>query len=124
MGILRTILAITVVFAHSPWNDGLIFVGARNAVQLFYIISGFLICHIINSNPVYQDPLKFYLNRALRIYPPIYYAVALLTLAAFLVIANQKFFGIYRDAPGTANALLCLLEYLASRAGLGDVCRG
>lgn len=38
MGVLRFILAISVVFAHTY---GFLFVGGRLAVQLFYMISGF-----------------------------------------------------------------------------------
>jgi peptidoglycan/LPS O-acetylase OafA/YrhL len=44
MGMLRTIFAISVVFVHSY---GHVFVGGRNAVQLFYIISGFLISYVL-----------------------------------------------------------------------------
>ena len=46
MGMLRTIFAITVILAHS-WPERIVFVGGRNAVQCFYIISGFLI--LINA---------------------------------------------------------------------------
>lgn len=104
MGFLRTFLAITVVFAHSPWNDGLIFVGGQNAVQLFYIISGFLIAHIIRTNPAYGDPSRFYLNRALRLYP-IYFVVAIITLGARL-LTSPKFFDFYHDIPIAAAAML------------------
>ena len=104
MGFLRTILAITVVFAHSPWHGAFVFVGGRNAVQLFYIISGFLISYVINTNTTYRDPWKFYLNRALRIYP-IYYVVALLSLLA-VPIWNHKLIDIYRNVPATADVLL------------------
>ena len=39
MGALRTIFAITVLFAHSLGN---FFIGGSHSVQLFYMISGFL----------------------------------------------------------------------------------
>ena len=79
MGTLRTILALSVVFNHCSWHDGFVFVGGRNAVQLFYMISGFLISHVLTHNPAYRNPFKFYANRALRLYP-IYYAVAVMAL--------------------------------------------
>ncbi|TFW33246.1 acyltransferase family protein [Massilia horti] len=104
MGFLRTFLAITVVFAHSPWNGGLMFVGGQNAVQLFYIVSGFLIAHVIRTNPVYGDPFKFYLNRALRLYP-IYLVVAVITLGA-RVLTSPKFFEFYHDIPTAAATML------------------
>ncbi len=47
MGFLRTLLALSVVLDHlgGSYTDNL--VGGRPAVQLFYVISGFLIvvCH-------------------------------------------------------------------------------
>jgi peptidoglycan/LPS O-acetylase OafA/YrhL len=104
MGSLRTLFAIAVVFAHSPWNDGNSFVGGQNAVQLFYMISGFLISYIIATNPAYRTPARFYLNRALRIYP-IYYVVAILTVIARLV-GDPKFFDFYEKIPPAATALL------------------
>jgi peptidoglycan/LPS O-acetylase OafA/YrhL len=104
MGFLRTILAITVVFAHSPWHGGFVFVGGRNAVQLFYIISGFLISYVINTNATYRNPWKFYINRALRIYP-IYYVVALISLLV-VPLWNHKLIDIYRNIPATADVFL------------------
>lgn len=104
MGLLRTILAIAVVFAHLPWGGGYVFVGGLHAVQLFFFISGFLIAHVIATNETYRDPLKFYLNRILRLYP-IYYTVALLSLVSAILI-NQKFFDLYRNIPFSADALL------------------
>jgi len=106
MGLIRVLLAFSVVFAHSSWNNGLVFVGGRNAVQLFYIISGFLIAHVLRTNPVYRDPMRFYANRALRIYP-IYYAVALLSLAPAL-LTHSTFADFFQHAGGLAASLLGL----------------
>ena len=44
MGTLRFLLAITVLLSHTY---GHIFTGGRLAVQMFYIISGFLISYIL-----------------------------------------------------------------------------
>ncbi len=104
MGMIRTLLAITVVCAHSPcWCDSYL-VGGRNAVQLFYIISGFLIAHVLQTNKSYVDPMKFYANRVLRIYP-IYLAVAVLSLLIYRG-GYHYFFEIYREIPASADALL------------------
>ena len=107
MGSLRTLFAIAVVFAHSY---GYVFVGGRNAVQLFYMISGFLISYVIVERKAYSSIKSFYINRYLRLYP-IYITVATLTLIAFLIAAfvlnkNVEFFSIYYNAPFLANALL------------------
>ena len=106
MGTLRTLFAITVVFAHSY---GFVFVGGKNAVQLFYMISGFLISYVLVERKVYKSTRSFYINRYLRIYP-IYFVVALLSLATFVFASaigkEVDFFKVYRDAPFAANILL------------------
>jgi len=107
LGTLRTLFAITVVFAHS---FGDIFVGGRNAVQLFYIISGFLISYVLVERRTYSNIVSFYINRYLRLYP-IYFIVAVITLLAFTITnfylgKNLPFFKVYQNAPFTANALL------------------
>ena len=66
MGTLRTLLAIAVVLVHSY---GFVMVGGRNAVQLFYMISGFLISYVLVERKVYKDTISFYINRYLRLYP-------------------------------------------------------
>ena len=81
MGILRTFLAITVVLSHSY---GHIFVGGRLAVQLFYIISGFLISYILIEAETYNSVRKFYWNRILRLFPA-YYFISVLTFFVFLI---------------------------------------
>lgn len=73
MGTLRSLFALAVVFSHAGLGQW--FVGARNAVQLFYISSGFLISYVLHHSPAYQNPGVFYRGRALRLYP-VYYAVA------------------------------------------------
>lgn len=102
MGYLRALLAITVIVGHS--HCGAVFVGGRYAVQMFYIISGFLIAHVIRCNPAYCNPIKFYINRALRIYP-IYYCVALITIAYILTL-DSAIFAIYEKLPLAAKTLL------------------
>ena len=80
MGSVRTLLAIAVVFAHSY---GFIFVGGRLAVQLFYVISGFLISYILVEARTYRTVSSFYANRFLRLFP-IYWFVAISTIIAVL----------------------------------------
>lgn len=81
MGILRLLLAITVVIAHSTPIFNLNLLGGQLAVQTFYIISGFYMALILNekyvgSNGSYK---LFISNRLLRLYP-IYWVVLLLTI--------------------------------------------
>lgn len=102
MGILRFILAITVVIAHSSSIFGFSFVGGQIAVQAFYIISGFYMTLILNEKYVgINGSYKLFIsNRFLRLYP-IYWTVLFLTIASSFAISmysngnNLGIFSIY-----------------------------
>ena len=81
MGLIRFILASSVVFAHTY---GYVFVGSKLAVELFYIISGYLISFVIVESKTYSTLSSFYINRMLRIYP-LYWMVSFLTLCFWLL---------------------------------------
>jgi peptidoglycan/LPS O-acetylase OafA/YrhL len=106
MGLLRTLFALSVVLDHSPFNDGNMLVGGRLAVQLFYVISGFLISYILTANDTYRSTTKFYQNRFLRLFPT-YGAVAVIALVVNMV-ANHGFFEIYDKIPPAADLFLIL----------------
>lgn len=94
MGTLRALLAIAIVFNHSGGIAGYRLMNGQLAVQEFYIISGFLITHILLTK--YDSLWLFYSNRALRIFIP-YWVVLGVTL---LVCALVPTFGVY---PGPIN---------------------
>ena len=104
MGILRFILAITVVIAHSSSVFGFSFVGGQIAVQAFYIISGFYMTLILNEKYVgiNRSYKLFISNRFLRLYP-IYWTVLFLKIASSLAISistngiNLGKFAIYTE---------------------------
>lgn len=107
MGMLRTLFAIAVVFAHTY---GFVLVGGTHAVRLFYMISGFLISYVLVEKKAYPTIGNFYRNRYLRLYP-VYFVVAMLTfllfsLATFCMGKHMEFFGVYGSAPWAAKALL------------------
>jgi peptidoglycan/LPS O-acetylase OafA/YrhL len=79
MGILRYLLALSVVIAHSTDVFGFTLVGGYMAVQIFFIISGFYMAMVLNEKYKSDDYYLFISNRALRIYP-IYWVVLGLTL--------------------------------------------
>ncbi|WP_086063495.1 acyltransferase family protein [Bordetella genomosp. 8] len=106
MGLLRTLFALSVVLDHSPFNDGNMLVGGRLAVQLFYVISGFLISYILTTNKAYDSTARFYENRLLRLFPT-YFAVAVVALA-LNVVANPEFLDVYRRSPNSADLFLVL----------------
>jgi peptidoglycan/LPS O-acetylase OafA/YrhL len=110
MGLLRTLYALTVVLYHS-WPTSFVFVGGENAVQCFYIISGFLISYILVERKSYPSLKAFYINRYLRLYP-IYLFVASLTLIVLLGAHRGSFTEVYRTAPVGALVLLVLSNLL------------
>ena len=78
--------------------------------SLFYIISGFLISYILNNDKNYDNPIRFYVNRILRLYP-VYYVVAVLSLCAYAFI-RPNFFNLYQNIPFDAKALLVAANLL------------
>lgn len=99
MGIIRFILAFYVVqfhanskihvFGHLPSIDG------REAVQIFYLISGFYMSLILNRKYTGDGSVRiFYSNRFLRLWPP--YLVVSLIIAVWFVIAGEvRLFGLW-----------------------------
>ncbi len=79
MGIIRTLLAVCVIVAHSGPLLGYNSVGGKVAVQCFFIISGFYMAMILKEK--YQAKENAYWlfisNRFLRIFP-LYWAVLLI----------------------------------------------
>lgn len=107
MGFLRTLLALSVVLDHLGGGYADQLVGGRLAVQLFYVISGFLISYVLTATDHYQGAVgKFYANRFLRLFP-IYLAVAAMTLLAHIV-SGGAFFRIYDALPFSAELFLVL----------------
>jgi peptidoglycan/LPS O-acetylase OafA/YrhL len=98
MGTFRTLLALAVVVTHIPL--GIALVGGRNAVQAFYMISGFLISYVITNTPAYANPVKFLENRVLRLFP-VYYAVLGVSLIASIL--NPKFWENVNSMPAFAK---------------------
>jgi peptidoglycan/LPS O-acetylase OafA/YrhL len=103
MGTLRTLLAITVVLAHVTGGDA--FVGAKNAVQMFYVMSGFLMSYVLTESRTYATTRDFYINRYLRLYP-IYFVVGVLAIGAQLAAQQAQLRDVYRDAPASASLFL------------------
>ncbi|MEA3044277.1 MAG: hypothetical protein QOH47_2115 [Sphingomonadales bacterium] len=101
VGFVRLLLAVTVVLEHAAVKNAL--VGGALAVQLFFVLSGYLISHVLLTKDGYARPSRFYLNRALRIFPA-YWAVALLMLGMRL-FEGQRLAEFAALPPGTQAAL-------------------
>jgi len=89
MGILRIYLALCVVLGHSglvlPWLHN-----GKEAVQIFYLISGFYMAHIANK---YGSALEFYFSRFFRIYTPYYFILILIISISVLSGLFLNFWG-------------------------------
>lgn len=94
---LRFVAALMVVLAHA-WQMvpivggggslvGPSFPGGAAGVDLFFVISGFIMVYITSQRPV--GPGQFMLDRAARIAPP-YWLITLL-MAAVLIVAPSAF---------------------------------
>jgi len=69
MGIIRTLLAISVLITHSQPIFEIFLLNGDLAVTLFFIISGFLIS-LAFEKKYKRNLAAFYINRVLRVYPP------------------------------------------------------
>ncbi len=108
MGTLRILLAISVLLTHCY---GFVFVGGQNAVRMFYMVSGFLISHVLLASKSYSTVSAFYINRYLRLYP-VYCYVAALSLVylvvAYLAGINDVITDVFLQAPLSAKLLIVL----------------
>lgn len=87
MGLLRLLLALSVVAVHCGSILHMKFVGGQIAVQSFYIISGFYMSLILNEKYVgggVKSYRLFITNRLLRLYP-IYWLILIATVVYCLV---------------------------------------
>lgn len=100
MGLLRVLLALSVVIGHTAPFLGMTMVGGKLAVQGFFIVSGFYMSLILNEKYPADGAgtWLFYSNRFLRIYP-MYWAVLAIALAQFVGIFAVEYF-----APGFFRA--------------------
>lgn len=115
MGILRCYLALCVVAAHASAGIAPWMLGSTEAVQIFFIISGFYMQLVLARK--YTGVVQFYESRALRIYVPYF-------LTLFLVIAVSVASGIiggkwlalqaYAGQPFSANDPVAFLLAAAS----------
>jgi peptidoglycan/LPS O-acetylase OafA/YrhL len=87
MGTLRLILALAVVIAHSGGIFGFHVFSGVYAVQVFYLISGFLIAFILSERYGTDKYWLFYSNRALRIFLPYYFVWGATLLLSVIVLA-------------------------------------
>lgn len=115
MGLVRFLLAVTVVINHTGPLYGLVFTDAYMAIKVFFIISGFYMALILSEK--YTGPGRcrlFYTNRFLRLFP-LYWVVLLLSFGVSLLFTlalhTHLLLGpwqtwLSRLSPGTILALI------------------
>lgn len=87
MGILRVLLALSVVFTHIETGYKIKLLPGYVAVQAFFIISGFYMSLILNNKYVGKNSYQlFYKNRFLRLYP-MYLVVLIGTITVSIISA-------------------------------------
>jgi peptidoglycan/LPS O-acetylase OafA/YrhL len=87
VGLLRLSLSVAVVATHSAALLGVVFLDGTTSIQIFYVISGFLIFFTLRANYLHRT-MKFYLNRILKIYPT-YFAALIFSVMWFKFVYNS-----------------------------------
>lgn len=104
MGLLRIILALSVVAGHSRSSIfGFNGVGATVAVPVFFVISGFYMAMILNEKYVSTPSSKYYASRAMRIYP-IYFIGVMLAL----LINHSEIYSIFKGLTTTPRIYMLI----------------
>lgn len=85
MGLLRLLLAMSIVIAHSTPIFGLTLTGSVITVQSFFIISGFYMSFVLNEKYSNRNNsyFLFITNRLMKLYPPYWLILILIIIFAF-----------------------------------------
>lgn len=107
MGLLRLLLAISVLIAHSTPIFGITLVGGRTAVESFFMLSGFAIA--LTFSHKYQNNLSnFYKNRFLKLFP-LYWFFTIAVIITSLITTGK--FTIFKDFFVTPFSKLILILF-------------
>jgi peptidoglycan/LPS O-acetylase OafA/YrhL len=89
MGLIRLLLALSVLISHSFPLFGNSLIGSTLAVRAFFVISGFYMALILNEKYIKKNGSYrlFITNRLFRIYP-IYYVLLIATIIISYVFLN------------------------------------
>jgi peptidoglycan/LPS O-acetylase OafA/YrhL len=104
--LLRFVACVLVIYSHASLQAEARVPFGHAGVALFFSISGYLIGSVLKN--MYGQPnwyAKFYVNRFLRIYPPLLAGLAFFGVLAAMGFANK---------PGTLDAFLRNVFYMAT----------
>lgn len=87
MGVLRFLLAFSVMWTHGGLAHGL---SGDLCVTIFFVISGFYMAMVLSEKDSYNRLATFYSQRMLRLFPTYWAVLVISLLAAILVTVNQR----------------------------------
>ncbi|MDR6632330.1 peptidoglycan/LPS O-acetylase OafA/YrhL [Phyllobacterium sp. 1468] len=111
MGYYRLILAFMVLYSHAVgplfgWNIGVF------AVISFFVISGYVMALLVNKRyPATKDVFRFYLDRALRLFPQYLLYASLTLICVALLGLSDHFLSGLTPLSIVMNMLLLPLGY-------------
>ena len=88
MGLLRFLLALSVVQAHFGAPIFASGFGGANSVEIFFFFSGYLITSILEKG--YKDRIDFYFNRFLKIFPLYWFTLSASLLFHKYLLATES----------------------------------
>lgn len=114
MGLIRLLLAISVISLHASPIFGLNFIQGQLAVEVFFMISGFYMALILSEK--YTNNKTFIINRFLKIFPT-YWIVLILCLIYQLINLffhsnPQDIFGVFQYHLQPISFILLLIPNL------------
>lgn len=112
MGLVRYILAITVLINHTGALYGLTFVDAYLAIKVFFIISGFYMALILSEKYVGPGRYRIFItNRLLRLFPTYWLTLALsvfMSLAFWILVRKGMLLAPWITRESTLNPVSLL----------------
>jgi peptidoglycan/LPS O-acetylase OafA/YrhL len=119
---LRAVAVVPVVLFH--FRNSLV-PGGFAGVDIFFVISGFLITAILLREARGQGIrlMEFYKRRALRILPPLFFMLLLVTMVSFVIMTSREMTALAKSLPfiatSTANLyFMTLTNYFDPDAGM------
>lgn len=108
MGLIRFLLAVSIIFGHFPISNKL-FLGAPMALHLFFMISGYSIFYVLETKylKLKDGTTKYIISRIVRIYP-MYLFVLVMSASLSLLEALR----------GDSSATVTLFQTYVNHIGL------
>ncbi|MGY4329957.1 peptidoglycan/LPS O-acetylase OafA/YrhL [Bradyrhizobium sp. LB7.2] len=100
---LRALAVLVVIFAHTSPS---IFPGGHVGVDLFFVLSGFLITTILLKEFSTTGSInigRFYIRRALRLFPALFSVVVFVLIHAWFTMDRTEFTGTLKDLATVAT---------------------